>query len=155
MPAKPKLDPSDLYPIESPLSLCNIPHESEEDRARLARAICHWADECEASKWPRALQWYQNYAYVMGYPFMHFNYNGSTLNVTNLSSQMNNKSFVPRTVSNYLLRPFEGNVSIFTTSRPYPMVTPRSDRPEDEDAAKASGAILETLWEDPLRMQGA
>ena len=142
-----------LYPLESPLSLCNLPHETEEDRHRLAQAVEIWIRRTDEDKWPRALQWFQNYAYLRRVPFAFFEWNGHSLAANNEAINPNVKFLIPQTISNYLSRPYDGTVSMFTSNRPYPLASPKSNLPEDEDAAKASAAIVETLWENPLRMQ--
>jgi len=139
------------FPLQSFLCIGHWPDDTPEARDKLANAVTYWGDMQERRKWPLALHFFRNYAYLKGNPFIHFNYDGSRLNFITPAGGGN--YFSPNVVTNYLIRPYEGNVSIFTQTKPYPKVTPASSRPEDEDAARGVAAIISALWEDPLRMQ--
>jgi len=54
---------------------------------------------------------------------------------------------VPRPVNDFLGRYIETNVALLTENRPRPRVTPKSNKAEDEDAARLSEFTLEYLWE--------
>jgi hypothetical protein len=54
---------------------------------------------------------------------------------------------VPRPVNDFLGRYVETNIALLTENRPRPRVTAKSNKAEDEDAARLSEFTLEYLWE--------
>src|SRR5574338_1491695 len=147
------MDPKECYPRESYLSICMWPSDTPEEREELASVVCHWAKAIETQQWPRALQYFQNYAFLVGQPYIQFQFDGSSVTTALPRGALRHAMLhIPKVVCNYIIRPFEANVSMFTEVKPFPQVSPRSDSPEDEDASKLSEVVLQVLWEDPLRM---
>ena len=150
----PHQDVMDRFPLDSPYCVSTWPAESYDDAEQLAGAVLSWARQLQLQKWPLAIQYFTNYAFLMGQPYTVFYFNGHTLTTNTPESRIGNTPFrIPKTVDDSLIRPFELNIAMMTETKPMPLITPRSDRPEDEDAAKLSSIVLQVLWEKPLRMQ--
>jgi hypothetical protein len=146
------------YKTESLLSLGAIPADSEEGRNALTRAIDKWVYGSLTAQWPRALQAFENAAYLMGNHVARFYYDSS--NGFGLSSGGNfvpgmpggDADTVPKTTDNRLPRAVEAMTGLLTETEPSPRVTPNSDSPEDEDAAALSEILLRLVYERPLNM---
>jgi len=147
-------DEKDMFPRQSAYAIATHPSESEQDRDELTGVLTDVCNQNNIAQWPRALQYFQNSAFVLGQHFLLWNFNGQTLSTTTPRSGLHNSDVhVPKTVDNQLVRPFEATISMLSSTKPIPRITPRSDDPIDEDAASLAEVALDTVWEDPLRMQ--
>jgi hypothetical protein len=156
MPKPKKANEGVVYAQDSYLAVASIPHETPEDRARLAAAIRFWVAQMDLQKWPRALQWYTNFAFLVGNHYPDFRWNGTALTWSGATFEEGQAraqthplaSLIPKTVDNHLIRPFEETVSLLTEARPMPRVEPNSDNAEDEEAAKIGELYVEVSWEE-------
>lgn len=151
-----KLDSmEDRVDSPNPYAITVLSCDSEEDRGKLRQALQELVDRNDHEYWPRALQNFQNVAFVLGNHFTLLNWNGSVLSSTSPSTTdglaRNPALHVPKTVANHCIRPYEATISLFNEIKPYPTVNPRSDDPVDEDAASLAEVVVETVWEN-IRM---
>ena len=124
-----------------------------EDPEALEAAAQHWIGEVENSKWPRVIEWFQNYAALRGNPFPRFSWQGQSLQVEPMHlPELPAEVLTPRTVENLMIEPYQVNVSMFSEAKPRPHVTPNSEQSDDVDAAALSETLLDAVWENPLRM---
>lgn len=154
------------YPQESYRALAIIPHDTPDGVRALESAHSWWVGQMDSSKWPRALNWFTNFAFLCGNQYPNFTWNGSILRWSgstfdsnysganlipgsgNLSGMGGGHGQVPKTVDNQLLRPYEANVSLMTEMKPRPRVEPNSDRAEDMEAASLSEVTFNLYWEN-------
>lgn len=131
------------------LALAMLPHDTPEDIRVLEGAADHWARQLEHSKWPRALGWFTNYAFLDGNHYPNFRWNETTLDWDNPKIQeIPADSFIPKTSDNRCVQPVQHNVSLLTRIRPEPRIEPNSTSPFDIDAAGLGETLLSgVLWE--------
>jgi hypothetical protein len=146
---------------ESEYALTMIPHEEEEDRLKLETAYRYMQDDLDSQKWVRAMGWFQNHSFAAGNHYPNYRFTGSAMvfdpgianpNPSGNMSGRISQPMIPKTSDDKLIRPLESSISQMTEQRPYPRVTPNSDRPEDQDAAILSEIVLDLYWEHPLRL---
>lgn len=145
------------YNTESILSLARIPTENEQDRFVLQQAANTWLSQLEQTKWPRALQYFENASYLQGNHLTRFYYTaeiGFGSHAFGVNDQSHFDNLVAKSADNRLLRPTETVVSMLSQTKPHPRVEANSSLPEDEDAAALSEIVLDVLWEKPLNMPG-
>lgn len=124
--------------------------------AELESAAVDALNRQERSKIPFALQWFENYSYLMGNHLTRFFYtpaNGFGVFQFGIHDSSRFDSVIARSADNRLVHAMESVVGLLTQHGPEPMVPPNSDLPEDEDAATVAGKLLMSLYEQPLRMQ--
>jgi len=147
-------DIQNLFPNSSTYALTVHPSDTPQERDELAGIIQKLVADNNTNTWYRSLQAFQNCAFLVGQSYILWHFNGSTLSTVTPRSGVHNASLnVPKTVANELIRPYEATVSMFSSTKPIPKITPRSDDPVDEDAAALAEVALDTVWEQPLRMQ--
>jgi hypothetical protein len=123
-----------------------------DDEDALEQAALYHIEQAENAKWPRVLEWFQNYAALCGNPYAHFTWVGGSLQMENPTLPVPMDVVTPRTVENLLIEPYQVNVSMFTEADPEPTVPPNSDHSDDIDAAAIAATALDVLWERPLCM---
>ena len=143
------------FPIsdDSPLALGRIP---ETERERLEALFQHVYQTQQTPKWQRAIQYFENAAYLNGNHMVRFEYaapRGLTVTQFGVDDVSPWDSIIAKSADNRLLRPALSVAAMLTQVRPWPKVSPNSDLPEDEDAAKLAEVVLDLLWERPLRVQ--
>jgi len=148
-----KLDSfQDRIDSTNPYGITVISSETEEDRGKLRQSLQELVDRNDHEFWPRALQNFQNVAFVLGNHFTLLNWNGSVLSATSPSTTdglaRNPALHVPKTVANHMIRPYEATISLFNEIKPYPKVSARSDDPQDEDAADLAEVVVDVVWEN-------
>lgn len=155
-------DVANSYAIESNRSICVIP-DDQEHRDQLEAALNWQSRRIDARKWPRALQWHTNYAYVVGNHHPGLYWDGSILSggnvpgdiATNPGSAYNDpvtgagrgSGLMPPIVDNQTIGPYAANVSRLNAARPEPRVTPASDTASDEETADLASLVLEDSYE--------
>lgn len=137
------------YSRESPRVI-----EYEKDISKLGDHIREHMDRAHEDKWIRSIQWFQNASFLSGSHYDYWRYNGSGISNDGEVFARNPYAslFVPKQVSNQLVRAVEFNVSTLTGTNPTPRITPASDHPEDESDARVAELLIQVLWEDPLRL---
>ena len=142
------------FPSHSTFALTIHPSDTPQERDELAGILSNLVSENNKTSWYRSLRFFQNTAFLVGQAYTLWNWNGQTLSTTSPRSGINSAAtIIPNTVANELIRPFEATVSMFSSQKPVPKISPRSDDPVDEDAAILAETALSVVWEDPLRMQ--
>lgn len=126
------------------------------DHGALEAACRHWLAEGERSKWPRALQAFENASYLVGNHLNRFYYTmdrGLGVHQFGTTDTSAYDALIARTADNHLIRPTEAVAAMLTQSRPTGRVEPNSELPEDEDAAALAEIVLDVLWENPLNLE--
>lgn len=119
----------------------------------LGAAISTFGNHVDSNRqsrhWVRAVQWIENILFTLGRHYIDdilvsrlARDTNNDLSVVNETSKM-----IPRPVNDFMGRYIETNIALLTENRPRPRVSAKSDKAEDEDAAKLSELTLEYLWE--------
>lgn len=113
--------------------------------------------DCEAAKWQRALQWFDNYAYLLGNHTTRFFYsatNGFTM--FRFAAEGEEDQFtraVAQTADNYLIPATEAAVALLTNPDHEPRILPDAQNPREEDASAVGQAICRAVSQSPLQMR--
>lgn len=144
------------WATDAPMALGRIPTDDAEGVDALTVAARSQIDALEQSKWPRALQWFENASYLQGNHLTRFYYDsfsgGLGLHIFGVHDSSRYDKMIAKTADNRLIRPVETVVSMLTESKPMPRVEPNSELPDDEDAAALSEIVLQLVFEKPLQM---
>lgn len=115
--------------------------------------------DAESVKWQRALQWFDNYAYLLGNHTTRFFYsstNGFTMYRFSATDDADGDPFtraISQTADNYLIPAVESAVAMLTNPDHTARVLPDAVKPMEEDAAAVGQAILRAVSESPLQMR--
>lgn len=140
---------------ESLYALGVLRHDKDDERQALEAAANRAIDESEQALWPRALQWYENLAFLCGNHLTRFYLDsGGALGTWTfgVDDAHDADRYIAQVSDNRLVRPFETVIGMLTQGRPSPQVAEAGDQPEDEDAAKIASLMIELLFENPLDM---
>jgi hypothetical protein len=147
------VDPTDpKYKTDSLFALSRIPADSEEGRAALQAAFTTWVGSVELAKWPRAIQHFENFSYLMGNHVTRFHYGASNGFGVSQATGPFADYLIAKQADNRLVRAAETMVGMLTDASPEPRMAPNSDQPEDEDAASISEIVTNLFFEKPLNM---
>lgn len=133
-----------------------IPHETPEGRESLEGQVTGWLKQLSVSKSPGSLQFFENASYLLGNHFTRYYYdagNGFGFHHFGLHDSNRHDTMIAKSADNQLIRPVESVVGMLTEANPEPRVEPNSDDPKDEDAALASEALLQSVFEYPLNIK--
>lgn len=149
------------YNVQSVYALANIPADTDDGRGALTRAFSLWHDDHVQSQWPRAIQAFENVAFLLGNHYARFLYDvqgGLGLSIAAatgsapLAGPSGGYDDIPKVVDNRLPRAVESMTGLLTETEPAPRVSPNSDSPEDEDGAALSEILLNLVYERPIGM---
>ena len=152
--------PEDFAEHDSYLSISRLPTKTLQQRETLEGHITLWLSRMQSKHWERALGWFTNYSFVTGNQYPRWTWDGSTLTdgptVTgpggshgaSVQPSTSIDQFIPKTVDNKLIRPYEANISLLTETRPVPRVVPNSGNAMDEEGASLAEVVFNVLWED-------
>ena len=103
----------------------------------------------QSNRWTRIYPWIENILFSAGRHYIDDILISRLARDSDGNQSVVNEAVrdVPRPVNDFLGRYIETNVALLTENRPRPRVTPKSNKAEDEDAARLSEFTLEYLWE--------
>lgn len=103
----------------------------------------------QSRHWARSIQWIENILFTLGRHYVDDILISRMARDTsgNLSVISEVSKSIPQPVNDMMGRYIETNIALLTENRPRPRITPKSDKAEDEDAAKLSELTVEYLWE--------
>lgn len=134
--------------VDSYLSLGRLPDKDDSERLKLEGLLAFWRTQTETAKLARSLDWFRNRAFLAGNHYPSIRWSGDTVSFDSPRLPKGAVDhFIPKTVDNKLIRPYEHNVSLLTERRPKPRVEPNSDQPEDEDAAALGEVVFDLMFE--------
>lgn len=131
--------------------------QTSDDPEEIRSAFQHQLENNDTVKWPLALQCFENFSFLLGNHLTSFYFNsaaGFGIHQFGQGSSDENgyDALLAKSADNQLIGSVEGLQSMLTISEPEPRVKPKSDDPYDIDAALVSEALIEEVWERPLRM---
>ena len=132
-----------------------LKHESAADRADLQSNLVERLRAAEESKWPRALQIFEDAAFLCGNHDIIFR-RGSGGNLIKFQFGVDDTSasdrYIPKTYENHILPPYERSVSQMCRGNPTISVEPNSRSPQDQQAAAIADAAARVHLEDPIKL---
>jgi len=129
--------------------LDDIPQGDPSIGPSIVTYVSHINGNQQSNRWVRIYPWIENILFSAGRHYI------DDVLISRLArDSSDNQSVVseairdvPRPVNDFLGRYVETNIALLTENRPRPRVTPKSNKAEDEDAARLSEFTLEYLWE--------
>lgn len=147
--------------VNSILAMGAIPANTEEGRSALTQVYNTWHEGEINHTWPRAIQAFDNVAFLLGNHVARFMYDTTSGFGVSIAAAtglgyaghgMGGLDDVPKVVDNRLARACESMVGLLTETDPAPRCEPNSDSVEDEDAAALGEITLSLYHERPLDM---
>lgn len=134
-------------------ALQRIPIDTPEGLDSLEASAVSWLARMEQSKWPRSLQHFENFSFLLGNHTTRYFYSPDYgLGYFQPDVSVPGDQTIAKSADNRLIRPVETVEGMLVQNSPQPRVTPNSDSVEDEEAADLAQLVTSLTWERPLNM---
>jgi hypothetical protein len=143
------------YAADSVRAIGVVDHETADGVAKLESVCSQWLKAIERSKWPSALQAFENASYLLGNHTTRYYFDttqGFGWHAFGVHDSSRFDALIAKCADNHLIRPIETVVGLLTEARPEPRIEPNSDSIEDEDAARIGEAALQVIFEHPIKL---